>query len=146
MHLPDIINFTTALQKPLSTDEVLQTNQETQQYGLLLTPGDALEIVAARNRSILDHNRVELGIEAIKKIITAFGPSPYINQADYVSTLNELIDIFYYMKNLTADRIADDELITLMQVFFDNSCRGSLDLLKNREMTMMAKLIRDAGL
>ena len=58
MHLPDIINFTTALQKPLSIDEVLQTNQETQPYGLILTPGDALEIVAARNRSILDHNPV----------------------------------------------------------------------------------------
>jgi hypothetical protein len=146
MNQPDISIFTGILQKPLSIDAVLQTNHESQKYGLMLTPSDALEIVAARNRSILDHNRVELGIEAIKKLISAFCPSPYINQTDYVSTLSELVDIFYYTKNLTEDRITDDELIALMQSLFDNSCRGSLDLLKNREMVMMAKLLRDAGL
>ena len=146
MNLPDIITFTNILQEPLASAAVLRTNQESQKYGLRLTPGDALEIIAARNRSILDHNRVELGIEAVEKLISAFCPSPYIDQADYASTLKELVDIYYYMKNLTEDRIGDNELISLMQSLFNNSCRGSLDLLKNREMVMLAKLVCQVGL
>lgn len=146
MYLPDIRIFTGIIQKQPSIDAILQSNKISQKYGLILTPNDALEIVAACKRSITDHNRIELGLETVNKIISAFCSSPYINQVDYASTLMELVDIFYATKTLTEDKIPDDELIALVQSLFDNSCRGSLDLLKNRELTMFVKLLGQAGL
>jgi hypothetical protein len=42
------------------------------------------------------------------------------------------------MKNETEDRIGDDELIGIMKEFYDNSSRGSVDLLRNRELPLFA--------
>jgi len=56
--------------------------------------------------------------------------------------LNELIEIFYYFKNETLDQISDDELISLMKKYFDQSCQGSVELLQNRELVALAHNIR----
>jgi hypothetical protein len=142
MNLLDIYRSKGGSLKELGIHEVLKTNCVSCKYGLLLTLSDANEIIEARNQAIKNHGRVELGIDTVKKIITAFCMSSYINPEYYVSTLNELIDTFYYMKNETEDIIPDDELINLMQEFFNNSCRGSVDLLKNRELTLFARNLR----
>ena len=125
-----------------SIDELLKTNEESAKYGLLLSSQDALELIEARNLTIQNYGRVELGIDVVKNIISEFCSSPYINAQDYTSTLNELVDIFYYMKNETADRIGDSELIGLMKIYFNNSCRGSTDLLKNRELALIASILK----
>jgi hypothetical protein len=46
------------------------------------------------------------------------------------------------MKNETADRVGDLELIGLMKIYFNNSCRGSTDLLKNRELALIASILK----
>lgn len=122
----------------LTVAEVLATNRHSQKYGLALTPEDAQEVIAVRNRSVRNSGRVELGIQVIKKIITTFCSSPYININDYTETLNDIIETFYFMKNETEDKIGDNELIDIMKDFFDNSCRGSMELLKNRELPLFA--------
>jgi len=127
--------------KQLNINEILETNRESVKYGLILTAAEAQELIEARNRAVRSHGRVELGIEAVKKIIAAFCTSPYINTDDYALTLYELVEIFYYMKNMkseTEDRIGDDELISLMREFFNHSSRGSIELLKNRELALLA--------
>jgi len=141
MILLDVYQWGGAI-KLVEVNELLESNTASQKYGLVLKDAEAVELIEARNRAIQSHGRVELGIGVVKKIITAFCSSPYINVDDYVSTLNELIELFYYMKNETEDQIADDELIVIMQEFFNHSCRGSLDLLKNRELTLLAAKLR----
>ncbi len=141
MILLDVYQWGGAM-KLVEVSELLESNAASQKYGLVLKETEAVELVEARDRAIQSHGRVELGIGVVKKIIVAFCSSPYINADDYVSTLNELIELFYYMKNETEDQIADDELITIMQEFFNHSCRGSLDLLKNRELTLLAAKLR----
>jgi len=126
----------------LIVGEVLKTNDESQKYGLMLSPQEAHELVMTRDRAIQNHGRFELGIEVVNKIINAFCSSPYINPEDYLFTLNELVEIFYYMKNETEDSIGDDELIGLMQEFFNHSCEGSIELLKNRELGLFARNMR----
>lgn len=140
--LLDIYRSMGGIIKPLTISEILKTNKESRKYGLALSPAEAYELIEARNRSIQNHGRVELGIEAVKKIITAFCNSPFISPEDYALTLNELIEIFYYMKNQTDDKIGDDELISIMQEFFNTSCHGSLELLKNRELALFAQDLR----
>jgi len=126
----------------LTLGEVLNTNLESQKYGLILNAVEAQELIETRNRVIRSHGRVELSIGVVNSIVSTFCSSSYINQDDYAATLNELLDIFYYMKNETEDTIGDDELLGIMKDYFNNSCRGSLELLKNREMTGYADKLR----
>jgi hypothetical protein len=145
MNLLDIYHSTGGKLEYLNINEILQTNHESQKYGLLLTYREAQELVRARDRAIRGHGRVDLGVEVVKKLIAAFSKSSYINNADFASTLNDLVEIFYYMKNETEDKMGDDDLIALMNEFFDNSSRGSLELLKNRDLTLFAQNFRKAN-
>ncbi len=138
----DVFRFHTADISQNSLNEVLQTNQESQKYGLVLTDAEARGLVETRNQVISGHGRVELGIEPVKKIIRTFCNSPYIYPSEYAITMSELIEIFYYMKNETGDRIGDDELIGIMYEYFNGSCRGSLELLKDREMALFVRQFR----
>ncbi len=141
MNLLDIFR---SMGKQLEISEVLKTNQESVKYGLILTSTQAQEIIDARNQAIQNHGRLELGIEAARKIIAAFCISPHINREEYVKTINELIDIFYHYKNETEDLIGDDELISMMKEYYDSSCQGSLELLRSREMARFVIDIRSS--
>jgi hypothetical protein len=141
MNLIDICVANRDIQK-FALVEILQSNQESQKYGLVLTMANARDIIESRNQSIKNLGRVELGIGIINKIITAFCSSPYIDQDEYAYIICELVETFYYMKNETEDRMGDDELISRMQKFFNTSCQGSLDLLRNRELDLMAINLR----
>ena len=145
MNLIDIYDFMGGVLKQLTIVEVLKTNEESQKYGLVLTATEAHELIESRNQAIRNHGRVELGIEVVQKIITSFCSSSYINGEDYAWTLTELVETFYYMKNEMEDRMSDDELISIMQEFFNNSCKGSLDLLRDRELTILARKFRRAN-
>ncbi len=141
-NLLDIHNFIGSEIRQYSINEVLACNQESQKYGLVLSPAQAHELVESRNRAIAGHGRVELNLEVLKKIIAVFCTSAYMNSGTYADNLNELIDLFYYMKTETEDGIGDDDLIAQMKKFFDTSCQGSVELLKNREMALFARRYR----
>jgi hypothetical protein len=112
--------------------ELLELNQKTREYGLILTPDQVQNMMAVRNKVLHDYGRVELGIEVTKELIEVFCASPYINDENYASTLNELHEIFYYLRNETEDKIGDFKLIHIMKDYFDNDCAGSLELLKSK--------------
>ncbi|MCG9967303.1 DUF6323 family protein [Pelotomaculum terephthalicicum JT] len=145
MNWLDLYHSTGQALKQLNINEILETNKESIKYGLILTAAEAQELIEARNRAVRSHGRVELGIEAVKKIIATFCTLPYINTDDYALTLYELVEIFYYMKSETEDRIGDDELISLMRDFFNHSSRGSIELLKNRELALFADNLKRAS-
>ncbi len=145
MNLIDIYASIGGDLEQLTMVEVLRINEESQKYGLVLTAAEANVLIESRNRAIRNHGRVELGIEVVKKIIAAFCSSPFINLDEYAWTLNELVEIFYYMKNETEDSMGDDELISIMQKFFNTSCQGSVELLRDRELAMLANNFRRAN-
>lgn len=126
----------------LQINDILQMNEQTRHYGLLLSETEARELIESRNRAILEQGRVELGIDSLKKIITVFSSSAYINLSDYAPLLNELVEIFYFMKSETHDRISDDELINIMKELFDGPSRGSVELLKHRDLPLWSKSVR----
>jgi hypothetical protein len=121
----------------------LGTNLKSKIHGLVLSEKDAREIIESRNHVLKSLGRVELGVDVITKLISIFCNSPYINQADYCTIINELVEAFYYIKNETLDQIDDDDLILTMKDFFDNRCYGSTDLLLNRELESLAKYIKE---
>ncbi|MEN6350405.1 MAG: DUF6323 family protein [Syntrophomonas sp.] len=143
MNFLDLVS-TGGVLKKLETDEMLKSNQITKNYGLQLTLTEVQEIIETRNRAVQSSGRIELGTEIPLKIIRTFYASSFICLEDYAYIISELVAIFYHMKNETEDLIGDDELINIMKDFFDGSCKGSLTLLKNREMIMFARDFRKA--
>ena len=139
----DLIPFAPAgLIQKQAAGEVVKCNDYTLRFGLVLTQSQAMELVETRTLALSDNGRIEFGGGVIDKIIKEFCDSPYISMYNYVETLNELIEMFYYYKNETMDLISDDELIEFMKSSFDGVCQGSLDLLSGRELYRLAKNLR----
>lgn len=132
MFLPRLLSSMDSPMRKKFMIELLETNQKTKQYGLALTPTEINSMMAVRNQALHNYGRVELGIEVTKQLIDVFCTSAYINNDNYASTLNELHEIFYYLKNETEDKIGDFKLIEIMKDYFDNVCGGSLELLKSK--------------
>lgn len=133
----ELINFDSMLPQKLAVNEIVKCNRLTENFGLVLTEEEAVELVETRTLSLKNTGRIEFGSGIIDKIVKEFCGSPYISMHNYVETLHELVEIFYYYKNETLDLLSDDELIKFMYKDFDNVCQGSLELL-NRELDKMA--------
>lgn len=122
--------------------EIQKCNDETLEYGLKLSEEDIKIILETRKESLIKTGRVEFGGGLIQKIILAFCDSPYISQYNYIETIDDIIETFYYYKNETMDEIGDDDLISLMKNYFNNECQGSLDLLKYKYLDNIAHNVK----
>lgn len=138
----ELINAFSSIIQKQAVDEIVKCNDFTARFGLILSEQDVLELVETRSSSLIDNGRIEFGGGIIDKIIKEFCDSPYIYKYNYVETLHELIEMFYYYKNETLDLISDDKLIRFMKNAFDGVCRGSLELLSGRELEKMARNLR----
>jgi hypothetical protein len=138
----ELVIFSPGFIQKQAVAEVIKCNDYTERFGLVLTRAQAMELVETRAHALKDRGRVEFGGGVIDKIIKEFCDSPYISMHNYTKILHELTEIFYYYKNETLDLISDDDLIQFMKSSFDGTCRGSLDLLSNRELYWMAKNLR----
>lgn len=111
-----------------------QSNQISARYGLVLT-GAQMEALAQRRFEVLEEmGRVEFGVAVLPKLAEAFCDSPYLCQSNYEETLGELQELFYYFKNESGDRIADDELIAGMKRIFDGKAQGATEYLSGVPM------------
>jgi len=138
----DLINAFSSMLEKKAVDEIVKCNEFTVNYGLILSKQDAIELVETRTNALKDNRRIEFGRGVIDKIIKEFCDSPYISQSNYAETLHALIEMFYYYKNETLDKLSDDELIKFMKNAFDGRCFGSLELLECRELENLARNIR----
>ena len=123
-------------------ESLLRLNEVTEEYGLKLTRQQVAELLHTRDSSLKVTGRIEVGPGAVEKIVKAFCDCPYLWRQNYAETLNDLVEIFYYMKNETLDEVGDDDLIALMRDYFENSCGGSIELLEGRELEQLARNIR----
>ena len=68
--------------------EILALNEVSARYGLVLSEEDAKELSEMRNKSLVENERVEIGIGAVAKIIERFCASRYITKENYAYILN----------------------------------------------------------
>ena len=99
-----------------------------EKYGLTITPRAAERISRTRTDALKAAGRVEFAPGVPEKLIFAFCPSPYLNQAELEDTLCSLCELFYYFKN-ECPGITDDELIHGMCMIFDGPANGSAEYL-----------------
>jgi len=117
------------LQLQSAKQEIRQTNEKTQVYGLALTEENITELVELRGQALKNTGRVEFGGGILPKLMEAFCKSPYVDASNFVAVLADLQDAFYYFKNESEDRFSDDDLIEFMEKVFNGEAHGSTELL-----------------
>jgi len=132
-------------QQAQAISELLKMNDLSCRYGLLLTLAQAEDLVNTRSIALADCGRIEPGIGVMGKLIEVFCDSQYLNADNYAESLNELIEIFYYLKaepremHMPDGIISDDDIISGMKKAFETICQGSLELLAHREGVKIAR-------
>lgn len=133
-----------ALAEKHQTDIVLACNEKTAAYGLSLTVEQAAALVSVRSDTLRKTGRIEFSSGILNQLIMAFCDSPYISQENYEATLYELVDLFYNLKNETADRVGDNALIEIMKKEFNGECCGSLELLSGTALPVFVRKLNES--
>lgn len=131
-----------AQQQKQEIGRVLECNNKTDKFGLVLTEEEAKRLMLGRKAYLADSQRIELGEGILPKIIHYFCDSQYINQDNYVDSLDQLQEIFYMYKNETEDRLTDDELLEFMRQQFEEICFGDFDYLSDTCLERYARALR----
>lgn len=130
------------LQQQNRSGSLMETNEATKEYGLVLSQEDAERILAERGKSLREQRRVEFGPGITEKIIREFCDSAYIDQEHYADTIIQLQEIFDLYKNEMLDEITDDELLHFMKEQFETVCAGDLEYLAGTCLEHFAQAIR----
>lgn len=136
-------NWMFALQSQKQLEKVMETNETTSQYGLVLSQQDARLILEERKNALQEQRRVEFGEGIVPKIIYEFCDSAYLDQKNYVETIIRLQEIFYLYKNQMNDEITDEELLHLMKEQFEYLCFGDLEYLEGTCLANFAQAVRE---
>ena len=131
-----------AWQQKQQIEKVLECNNDTVKFGLVLSEEEASRLMLSRKASLTDNQRVEFGEGILAKIMHYFCDSQYINQDNYADSLEQLQEIFYIYKNETEDRLTDDELLDFMSYQFEGVCFGDFDYLCGTCLERYARAIR----
>ena len=127
-------------------NKLIECNTFLNEYGLSLSSEDISSIIERRSLALKNNKRIELDGGIIDKVIREFFDSPYISNDNFVETINEIIELFYYYKNETNDLISDDDLLKLMRKHYDDFAKGDLDYLsrnffrRNKEEEILIKM------
>ena len=135
-------NWLECLSNQTQLVQILETNQYTEKFGLVLSSEDARLLAEERTAALKKEQRVEFGQSILPKIIYVFCDSAFVNQSNYRDTLLRLQEIFYFYKNEMMYEITDDELLEFMREQFENVCYGDLDYLEGTCLDIFAQAIR----
>jgi len=138
--MKELISFENISLQPI-TEHILSLNEITSKFGLTLSEKDARELSETRNKAVCENERIEIGLGVVPAIVEKFCRSRYINSENFTYILNEVTYLFYYIKTETDDKISDKELVNELFKRFELQCRGSIDVLENREVGRIIRKI-----
>lgn len=122
--------------------ELKKCNAMISKFGLNLSDSDVKMLVEQRFEALKSNGRVEFGGGILTKLIVEFCDCAYIWQENFVVTIQELQDAFYYFKGEALEEFTDDELIALMKRYFERECQGSIEYLKESKLEELCSKIR----
>ncbi len=125
-----------------TTVDIKSCNEITKKYGLILNDYQVIELSQGRQRALKDTSRIEFDGGIIKKLILAFCDSPYLTQENYVETMYDLQEAFYFFKNESYDTISDDEIIEHMRTYFDGYAQGSTEYIIGTSLEELCRFAR----
>lgn len=133
-----------ALREEKIEKEILSLNEKARQYGLILSEKGAKALAEAQKHALKSNGRIELENGIAAKMVDAFCSSPYLSQDSFESTVSELIEIFYQIKNDTNDTVSDDDIVSFMAHSFNTVCGGSLQMLAGQEASRLIKKVNES--
>jgi len=126
-----------------TVNAILELNGELAERGLTFTPAQAADLADTRHRSLVDSERLELGGGgAVVKLIKKFSDSQYVHPDNFHAVINDLTEIFFYVKSETMDKVHDEVLIDTLFDYFENHCEGDTSLLGGRELDSLLRSFR----
>ena len=108
-----------AIQK--ETDQILENIQNNHKTGLLLTRKEVFQLCEKRNEVLVLCERLELNGGIMDQLIDAFMDCPYITRDEFADVMEEVIEVFYIMKNVCLDLIDDQTMMHYMRKQLDES-------------------------
>ena len=108
-----------AIQK--ETDQILENMQNNHKTGLLLTRKEVFQLCEKRNAVLVQCERLELNGSIMDQLIDAFMDCPYITRDEFADVMEEVIEVFYAMKNVCLDLIDDQTMMRYMRKQLDES-------------------------
>ena len=111
-------------------NQILEINDKSVDYGLVLSPKDVEEVIKSRKDSLKTYGRIDLNMDITEKIMEILYTSQYTDKDDYPELINDLQDIFYYLKNETLDEISDNEILDKISEFYEKTS-GRIDNVQN---------------
>lgn len=111
-------------------NQILEINDKSVDYGLVLSPKDVEEVIKSRKDSLKTYGRIDLNMDITEKIMEILYTSQYTDKDDYLELISDLQDIFYYLKNETLDEISDNEILDKISEFYEKTS-GRIDNVQN---------------
>lgn len=108
-----------AIQK--ETDQILENMQNNHKTGLLLTRKEVFQLCEKRNAVLVQCGRLELNGGIMDQLIDVFMDCPYITRDEFADVMEEVIEVFYTMKNECSDLIDDQTMMHYMRKQLDES-------------------------
>lgn len=144
MILPTISDSINSLTSENMVTDLLDLNDNLEKHNLALTKTDVKEIIKSRNHTLKALGRVELDINVIKNIIKELGESPYINQDGFVEAIDDMYEAFHFVKNSTSDLISDDDILHALLFFYNELCKGSMELLMGKGLELIIEYFKQS--
>ncbi|MGN0708571.1 MAG: DUF6323 family protein [Faecalibacterium sp.] len=136
-----------ALQSQMLTEaarqELRDCNAVSGQFGLCLSEDEINELIECRQIALKNTGRIEFSGGILPRLIDAFCDSPYLSPHNYVSTLAELQEAFYYFKSDAEERYTDDELIEWMEKVFHGRAQGCAEYLLATSLDDLRRYARE---
>ena len=115
-----ILRFTMRDLTEKSSKKLIKLNNESINYGLVLSEKDVKNIMKHTNETLTKIGRIETSTSSLEKIIEIVYSSPYTDKENYVENINDMQEIFYYFKSEVLDLISDDEVIEILEKTYED--------------------------
>lgn len=109
--------------------KIIECNEYLKKYGLEITNEDVKTIIEKREIALKKSGRLETNFDVVSVLIREFCDSPYISKENFIETINELMEAFYYYKTETKNKISDEGLIKFMRENYDKTANGDVSYL-----------------
>ena len=90
--------------------DILLLNEVTSKKGLVLEEKQIFELINYKNDVLKESGRIEIS-PILDKIIYEFYNSPYVDEENYLLTIEQLTETFYLYQKEFDNKLTDEEII-----------------------------------
>ena len=122
-----------AAQNRFIANQIMCLNDRIAEHGIVLSQNDCKDIAEFRHETLIESERVEIGMGILERIITEFSESGYVDQKNFRQVVEDLLECFYIIKNETEEKASDDQVMEFLHYLFEVAVGGDTSKLYDAE-------------